>query len=58
MKRKDIEVFSRQGKELFNLALKLDSRAKLDEIRGRKQRPVISQVRHDAIMALGSVNAM
>lgn len=55
MKQRSIDVFECTGKELVNLALKLDSSNKMEENGGRKERSPICRARHDAIMALGSL---
>ena len=55
MKQKKVDIFERSGQELFNLALKLDSNNKMEEVGGRKERPPICRVRHDAIVAMGAL---
>lgn len=55
MKRKEIDVFETRGRELLNLALKLDSDLKLEHIGGRLERSLLCQARHEAITALSAV---
>jgi len=55
MKQRKFEMFERNGQELLNLALKLDSNNKMEEINGRKELPPLCRARHDAIMAMGSL---
>lgn len=55
MKQRKIDLFERNGRELVNLALKLEPNSKMEEIGGRKERSPMCQARHDAIVAMGAL---
>jgi hypothetical protein len=55
MKQRNIDIFEHSGHDLFNLALKLDSNSKMEEIGGRKERSPVCRARHDAIVAMGAL---
>lgn len=55
MKLRKVDVFERNGHELFNLALKLDSNSKLEDAGDHLERSPLSRARHDTIVALGAL---
>jgi len=55
MRQRKVDTFERSGQELFNLALKLDSNSKMEEVGGRKERSPTCRARHDAIVAMGAL---
>ena len=55
MKPKSINAFEQSGQDLLNLALKLDSNNKMEELGGQKKLPPVLRARHDAIMAMGTM---
>ena len=55
MKQRDVDVFDRRGRELLNLAIKLEARGKLRATEGQKEHALISQSRQVAIVALDAL---
>ena len=55
MKQRKIDVFERNGHDLLNLALELDSNNKMVEAEGRRERSPTCRARHDAIVAMGAL---
>jgi len=55
MKQRDVDVFDRRGRELLNLAIKLEARGKLRATEGQKDHTLISQSRQMTIVALDAL---